>query len=1007
MTVTRPFFKKNDDHTTRSGTLDGYVRSLLQERETRFPSPFVISAVGGGGKTTILAHLFQQKFRTHSILTTTTAMIAPGHRDGTENPCEKFRQLDEALLRISATPPEASGVWYAGPFPDVPGKYRGIDRDVFDDYIRDRREEQDCDLIVFCEADGSKRKPLKAHAEHEPVIPRTTDLTLIVFGCAGLDKPLTEQCVHRADRFSEVTGKKIGERVDFGDLIALLRSGHFFKGIPRTSRVAVIFNQADLLPAPQSSHKTLRQQAEDVLSIPAIDAVFFTSGAGDMHRTEVGLVRTQTDAPLFSAVVLAAGLSRRMGDENKLLLPLGNTTVLGQTLSRALKSDTRELVVVLGHEASGVEQAAKSAIGTEAPPSTEIKTVLNNRYEAGQGTSVACGVRHLSDRSVGCFFVPGDQPFVSPTVMRALAESSEDGKIIVPEIDGKRTSPALFDRVFYEELAQLDGDRGGRDVMDAHKDDTTVLSVVCRDKRAAIDIDTEDDYTGLSRQSGTEGGNVPAENKKWKLRFFTKALLLFLICIPLFATIWAITTYDKVSLNEITFHLHMPIKGTGGGLVLEGMLASILPAIGVAIFYVFLLYPRRRKLNASRMPILRDSRVRMSIARFLVIVVVATLLLLVFSHFHVAHYVHSQVTFSTFIESHYVDPHEVGLKAPQKKRNLIFIFLESIESTFADIESGGLMDKNRIPHLTELAKEHLSFSHHDKPVGGFRNSEGTSWTTSAAFGAMSGLPLCIPVTQHKYVTEDSFFPGATFLGDILEKDGYHNVLMADGDTEFGAQGQLFKSHGHYDILDYTWAENTGRIPKNYFNFWGFEDYRLYEFAREQLTLLSQSDQPFNLTLFTLDTHFEDGVECPKCRDDFDDQYSRVIACADRQIYEFVEWIQQQDFYENTTLIIVGDHLTMSKRFCNGIDRNERAVYNCFVHSAVETTHTRNREFMILDLFPTTLAALGYTFEGSRLGLGTNLFSNEPTLCEFMGTEEFDKQLVLRSTFYEHKLLQGK
>jgi molybdenum cofactor cytidylyltransferase len=591
--VTHPLTDKHDDHITRRDTLDGYVRSLIKERETRFPSPFVISAIGGGGKTTILVNLFQQKYRTRSILTTTTAMIAPGHHDRTTNPCEAFRQLDDSLLRISDSPPETSGVWYAHPFPDVPGKYSGIDRDIFDDYIRERREENDSDLVIFCEADGSKRKPLKAHAEHEPVIPRTTDLTLIVFGCAGVGKPLTEQFVHRTDLFSEVIGKEKGEHVEFGDLIALLRSGHFFKGIPRTSRIAVIFNQVDLLPDSLSSNDTLRQWAEDALAISPIDAVFFTSDAGDAHRTEFGLVRPETDSPLFSAVVLAAGLSERMGEENKLLLPLGNTTVLEQTLSRVLKSDIRELIVVLGHEATKVEQSATAAIGTKTPPTMQIKTVFNEHYESGQGTSVACGTRHLSDQSAGCFFVPGDQPFVSPTVMRALAESSENGKIIVPEINRKRTSPALFDRSFYNELTQLDGEKGGREVMDAHEEDTIVLPIECRDKRVSIDIDTKDDYTNLTRHKENEKDDLSADEKKWKLRYSAKVLLFFFTCFPLFATSWAISTYDQVNLNEITFHLFMPIKGTGGGLVLGALIASVLPAIGITLIFALLLYPRR------------------------------------------------------------------------------------------------------------------------------------------------------------------------------------------------------------------------------------------------------------------------------------------------------------------------------------------------------------------------------------------------------------------------------
>lgn len=489
---------KNNVHMARRDTLDGYIRSLLNERKMRFSSPFVISAVGGGGKTTILVNLFQQKYRTRSILTTTTAMIAPGHRDKTTNPCEEFCQLDDALLRISASPPVTSGVWYGKPFPDFPGKYSGIERDVFDDYIRERREEDDSDLIVLCEADGSKRKPLKAHAEHEPVIPRTTDLTLIIFGCAGVGKPLSEPFVHRTDRFSKIIGKEKGERVEFDDLITLLRSGHFIKGIPRTSRVAVIFNQADLLPDSLSRHVTLRKWAEDALAIPSIDAVFFTSGTGDAHRTEFGLVRTETDSPLFSAVVLAAGLSRRMGEENKLLLPLGNKTILEHTLAQVLKSDIRELVVVLGHEATEVKETVMKVAGTETPPTTIVKTILNRRYESGQGTSVAAGVRYLGNRSIGCFFVPGDQPFVSPAVMRTLAESSEDGKIIVPEIAGRSTSPALFDRLFYEELEKLNDDRGGREVMDAHREKCIVIPITHSDERVSLDIDTRDDYETIA-----------------------------------------------------------------------------------------------------------------------------------------------------------------------------------------------------------------------------------------------------------------------------------------------------------------------------------------------------------------------------------------------------------------------------------------------------------------------------------------------------------------------------
>lgn len=499
----------------------------------------------------------------------------------------------------------------------------------------------------------------------------------------------------------------------------------------------------------------------------------------------------------------------------------------------------------------------------------------------------------------------------------------------------------------------------------------------------------------------------PPNEIKWKLRFSVKVFLFLLLCVLFFVTLWAILTYDNVSLAEVVFHIHVPLKGTGGGIALKGTLSTVIPSIVLTLLFAFLIYPRQSKVKPSK-PIFREFRGRKWIARALAIAVFVSFLLMAQLNLNFLSYVRAQFTYTDFLETHYKDPNNVGLKAPDKKRNLVFIYLESMESTFADIESGGNMQGvNRIPHLTELAKQHASFSHHDKPVGGFRNSVGTSWTVGAAFGATTGLPLCVPISRNAMSKLKTFFPGATALGDILEKDGYHNVLMADGETTFGGQKRLFEKHGNYEVLDYTWAHENGKIPKGYFKFWGFEDYRLYEFAKEKLTSLSQSGKPFNLTLFTLDTHFEDGLVCPKCKNDFDDQYSRVIACADRQVNDFVEWIQKQDFYENTTIVIVGDHLTMDIDYCADIDREDRAVYNCIINAAVQPTNTRNREFMITDMFPTTLAAMGYTFEGSRLGLGTNMFSSDKTLCEQYGTIELDKHFSQRSEFYENELLYGR
>ena len=87
-----------------------------------------------------------------------------------------------------------------------------------------------------------------------------------------------------------------------------------------------------------------------------------------------------------------------------------------------------------------------------------------------------------------------------------------------------------------------------------------------------------------------------------------------------------------------------------------------------------------------------------------------------------------------------------------------------------------------------------------------------------------------------------------------------------------------------------------------------------------------------------------------------------------------------------------------------VPREERAVFNVFINAAATPVRTKNREFMATDLFPTTLAAMGYEIEGDRLGLGTDLFSGRETLAEELGVEELDQRFKERSAFYEHKFL---
>ena len=466
---------------------------------------------------------------------------------------------------------------------------------------------------------------------------------------------------------------------------------------------------------------------------------------------------------------------------------------------------------------------------------------------------------------------------------------------------------------------------------------------------------------------------------------------------------WVLDTWGLLSIDEIIFHLKVPLDGTNSDVVLDGINACVPLAVLVLFLSIFLIIGLRNKHG------------KCMIALFLVAVIACgsagRAAYEVYDELDVKEYLVSQKKESHFIEQNYVDPRTTKITFPEQKRNLIYIYLESMESTFASKGDGGGLDFNCILELTTLAEENTNFSDSDKLGGGYPAYGGT-WTMAGIFSQTSGIPI-----KNSEQTDDvnatlaeqsSFSSQARNLEDILADEGYNQCFMIGSDATFGGRRAYFESHGkgQTEICDYNTAKENGQIPEDYYVWWGYEDQKLFANAQEKLTELSSKDEPFNFTMLTVDTHFEDGYVCEQCQNEFgDNQYANVMACSSRQVDAFVKWIQQQPFYENTTIVISGDHLTMDSDFCNDVSEDyERSVYNVFINlpegldTSFEKTHSR--EFATLDMFPTTLAAMGVTIEGDRLALGVNLFSDEQTLTEQYGRKGLDKELMKKSKFYD-------
>jgi molybdenum cofactor cytidylyltransferase len=187
---------------------------------------------------------------------------------------------------------------------------------------------------------------------------------------------------------------------------------------------------------------------------------------------------------MLSAIILAAGESKRMG-EAKQLMPLGKSTLLEQAIDNLLNSSVDETIVVLGHKAEEI---------TRKIANKPVKVVINPDYQQGMSTSIVAGLIMVDPRSRAVMLALGDQPLVASRTINQLIEAFNKNRkgIAVPTYQGRRGHPIIFDIKYKAELFKLKGDIGGREIIQNHPKDVFMVAV---DSESVVsDIDTKDDY---------------------------------------------------------------------------------------------------------------------------------------------------------------------------------------------------------------------------------------------------------------------------------------------------------------------------------------------------------------------------------------------------------------------------------------------------------------------------------------------------------------------------------
>lgn len=508
-------------------------------------------------------------------------------------------------------------------------------------------------------------------------------------------------------------------------------------------------------------------------------------------------------------------------------------------------------------------------------------------------------------------------------------------------------------------------------------------------------------------------------DKKQKNIRVISIILFTLGMAAIFGTYWGVSTFSAIAPDQLLVNMVSPKEATSDDVMNTLWTGPVLKTTAVVFFFVAftlsnrILYFKRKDKEVCFVSVKGRSLISLILAAASLVSGITYGV----CAFSLNELYNMYIKSSTFIEDNYADPNDVKMQFPAKKRNLIHIYLESMENSYLSEDMGGYLDENLMEPLTDLSKEGITFSHTEKGFGGPISTTGCVWSVASMVNMSTGLTMKPPVNSKNYGSPETFLPGAVTTGDILQSQGYEQSLMFGASARFGGLNYFFGTHGDFEILDFSGVKRNGWLPKNYRVRWGYEDDKLYEFAKRELTRLGKTGKPFHFVMETADTHFPDGYVGPNTPTPRKSQYANVIAYSASEVTKFVRWIQEQPFYENTTIVIIGDHLSMDTKFFKDFDDSYlRTTFNLILNPAeglidIPESRTKNRYWFNVDMFPTILASIGVKIEGDRLGLGTNLFSGEPTLIEkngngMEGWEYVNEELKYKSEMYNEKILLG-
>ncbi|CUJ17681.1 sulfatase-like hydrolase/transferase [Cognatishimia activa] len=334
------------------------------------------------------------------------------------------------------------------------------------------------------------------------------------------------------------------------------------------------------------------------------------------------------------------------------------------------------------------------------------------------------------------------------------------------------------------------------------------------------------------------------------------------------------------------------------------------------------------------------------------------------------------------------------IAAPEEQKNLVIIYLESLERTYRDIPE----TKDAFAIFTELENKGLSFTEIGQVAG-------TEHTIGGIVASQCGVPLVAkgiynprrkdPIYGHALPKISQFMPKLTCLGDVLAQAGYQLSYINGSTLDLYAKGDFLRTHSFHSVRGLEDFEGWENEPRT--NVWGMNDDLLFERVTDELIRMSKQDNPFVLAALTIATHGPEGYPDSTCPEpEMEPIIATAIACTGRLVTNLLEEIERLGLSDDTLVVLQSDHLSMRNSVHQSLLERESARRNFLTVLGTGENTIIEKQGSMVDVYPTLLELLGYQLKEGAAGIGQSLLSQRATFVEQSDLSTLSSALSLNS-----------